>query len=432
MHESSYITMSIIVEKYFQCELKGEVLDVGGGDYNGSYKGLFGDTQLEYFYAEMDNAAPAANPNKLRVDQEGVIENNGKYFDYVISGQMLEHSEDPVFTFRELIRVLKPNGLLALIAPSSGPDHKYPLDCYRFYPDSFRVFSKKCNAKLIDLFLDNLGPWNDLSGVFQKPQTDKKPVEAAPIKFFQVGEIANSGREKDKKIQLKFDENIKLPSTKLRQDATNTGVNYLNVLQKLHLDLKPQKYIEIGVRHGASLLESSAPLSIGIDPAPEVNRKLKANETIYKTTSDQFFRDIDQGNMRDHAKDFDLAFIDGMHLAEFVLRDFMNLESRSHSKSVIVIDDILPPTYESGFRQRQSKVWVGDVWKVIRTLMDQRKDLHIKITQCEPSAMAVITNLNRNNRSLHLRYNPIARSYKKESTISEITTYLKTLDTLPK
>ena len=106
MHESSYLTMSIIVEKYFQRELKGEVLDVGGGDYNGNYKGLFEDTQLEYFYAEMDNAAPAANSNKLRVDQEGAIKNNGKYFDYVISGHMLQHCEDPVFTFRELIRVL--------------------------------------------------------------------------------------------------------------------------------------------------------------------------------------------------------------------------------------------------------------------------------------------------------------------------------------
>ena len=134
--------------------------------------------------------------------------------------------------------------------------------------------------------------------------------------------------------------------------------------------------------------------------------------------------------MRDHAKDFDLAFIDGMHLAEFALRDFINLESRSHSKSVIVIDDILPPTFESGFRKRESNVWVGDVWKVIRTLMDKRKDLHIKITQCEPSAMAIITNLNKKNQSLRLKYNPIARSYKKESTISEITTYAKALDKL--
>ena len=37
-----------------------------------------------------------------------------------------------------------------------------------------------------------------------------------------------------------------------------------------------------------------------------------------------------------------LAFIDGMHLFEFALRDFINTERHCSPKAVIVFDDILP------------------------------------------------------------------------------------------
>ncbi len=33
--------------------------------------------------------------------------------------------------------MLTPDGLVAVIAPSGGYVHQYPLDCWRFYPDSW-------------------------------------------------------------------------------------------------------------------------------------------------------------------------------------------------------------------------------------------------------------------------------------------------------
>jgi ubiquinone/menaquinone biosynthesis C-methylase UbiE len=63
--------------------------------------------------------------------------------DIVLSGQMLEHCGQFWRVFNEIFRVLKPDGLAFVIAPSSGPVHRYPVDCYRFLsrllPGSRRV-----------------------------------------------------------------------------------------------------------------------------------------------------------------------------------------------------------------------------------------------------------------------------------------------------
>ena len=39
-------------------------------------------------------------------------------------------------SYLEILRILKPVGLFYLNAPSDGAVHKYPVDCWRFYPDS--------------------------------------------------------------------------------------------------------------------------------------------------------------------------------------------------------------------------------------------------------------------------------------------------------
>lgn len=39
----------------------------------------------------------------------------------------------------EVARVLKLGGLFFLIAPSKRPEHRYPVDCWRYYPDGYRA-----------------------------------------------------------------------------------------------------------------------------------------------------------------------------------------------------------------------------------------------------------------------------------------------------
>jgi hypothetical protein len=71
----------------------------------------------------------------------------------------------------------------------------------------------------------------------------------------------------------------------------------------------------------------------------------------------------------------ELALIDGMHHAEFALRDFINIERNSAPWSVIVFDDALPENHEQALRARATVAWTGDVFRVEQVLKRYRPDL---------------------------------------------------------
>jgi SAM-dependent methyltransferase len=55
-------------------------------------------------------------------------------FDLVISGQVLEHVQEPWYLVREMARVLKPRGRMILTAPWMWEIHSYPEDYWRILP----------------------------------------------------------------------------------------------------------------------------------------------------------------------------------------------------------------------------------------------------------------------------------------------------------
>ena len=69
------------------------------------------------------------------------------------------------------------------------------------------------------------------------------------------------------------------------------------------------------------------------------------------------------------------AFIDGMHLFENALQDFINVELWSNEASIIAIDDVFPRSQEEAKRERETKKWCGDVWRVLACLAETRPDL---------------------------------------------------------
>lgn len=72
----------------------------------------------------------------------------------------------------------------------------------------------------------------------------------------------------------------------------------------------------------------------------------------------------------------DLAFIDGMHLAEYALRDLIAAERFTTPGSLILLDDMLPLDVPMANRVRTSAgMWTGDVYKVAQALRTLRPDL---------------------------------------------------------
>jgi SAM-dependent methyltransferase len=162
--------MARCIEKYSPViarEAKGRrpvVVDIGSMNVNGSYRELFAPLDWDYIGIDMapGNGVDLVIPDPYKLPLPDACA------DCVVSGQMLEHNEFFWLTFAEKIRILGPTGLVFMIAPSKGPIHRYPVDCYRFYPDSYAALAKYTNSILVDCWLENDAAWGDLVGVFSK------------------------------------------------------------------------------------------------------------------------------------------------------------------------------------------------------------------------------------------------------------------------
>ena len=175
-----------------------------------------------------------------------------------------------------------------------------------------------------------------------------------------------------------------------------------NFLSLLHSTLQPRGYLEVGVHQGDSLVLAACP-ALGIDPAPILNRNLRHNETIIVASSDQFF----ESAANEAIPIVDLAFIDGMHLFEFALRDFMNVEQHSNLQTVVVFDDMLPRNQEEAARDQCLGDWTGDVWKVTNLLSTYRPDLELRLVDTFPTGTLVVWNLDPGNQKLSDLYETI-------------------------
>jgi SAM-dependent methyltransferase len=170
MHRSSMKNMDICIKKHLEplrlltSEKKLKVIDIGALDVNGSYRTLFDKAAYDYIGADLASGKGV----DLEMTDPYRIPVQDNFADCVISGQMLEHNEFFWLTFAEMIRILNNTGYLFLIAPSKGPIHRYPVDCYRFYPDSYAGLAKLTNTILVDCWMDTKSEWGDLVGVFVK------------------------------------------------------------------------------------------------------------------------------------------------------------------------------------------------------------------------------------------------------------------------
>ena len=200
-------------------------------------------------------------------------------------------------------------------------------------------------------------------------------------------------------------------------------MNRHEFLRQLHAIARPRNYLEIGVNDGRSLSLSRTP-SIAVDPGFRITTPIRCDLHLVKATSDNFFaRPKPIAHLQSGRNPFrnlrrgrpplaryrggtilDLSFIDGMHLFEFVLRDFMNVERYSDWTSLIVLDDVLPRNVDEAARDRHTSAWTGDVFRVMDVLREHRPDLILLPMDTEPTGVLVVLGADPANDVLRDRY----------------------------
>lgn len=190
------------------------------------------------------------------------------------------------------------------------------------------------------------------------------------------------------------------------------GMHYIEVLKTFHHELRPQNYLEIGTATGDSLVFVTCP-TIAIDPEFHLRPdalKGKPVCALYQMMSDRFFESHDPKTIL--GGPVEMAFLDGMHRCEFLLRDFINVERHCKRNSVIFIHDCVPvETLIADRVNRQHSIeshrtgwWIGDVWRTLLMLKSRRPDLRITVLDAFPTGLACITNLDQSSRILSRDY----------------------------
>lgn len=181
MHDSSYRKMKSFAERYLArgIELPLQIIDIGGRSVDGGdgYRKLF---ELEAWNYRVLDLEAGHNVDIVVQDPYNWSAIPSASIDVAVSGQVLEHVEFPWLTIVEVERILKPGGVVCLIVPSAGPEHRYPLDCWRIYPDGIRALAKQAKLEVVEVFTEwGVGQWQDTFAVLRKPIDGSAKTESA-------------------------------------------------------------------------------------------------------------------------------------------------------------------------------------------------------------------------------------------------------------
>ena len=196
------------------------------------------------------------------------------------------------------------------------------------------------------------------------------------------------------------------------------GRPYIPFMSFLMRSFGAESYFEIGTRQGVSLSGATCK-SVAVDPAFAIKADAIGQKEIcmfFQMPSDHFFQKHNLTSLL--GGPFSAAFLDGFHVFEYLLRDFMHTEKHGRRNSVIFLHDCLPrvalmaerrPRRDGEFKYG----WTGDVWKVVPILKKYRPDLRIYALDCPPSGLIMITNLDPSNTTLEDKYYDIVKEFEE-------------------
>jgi SAM-dependent methyltransferase len=176
MHEASKAGMKLNLNKYCSEFFDEEIVvaDIGSRNKQGrgnSYKDKM-PTIWKYLGLDLN---PGRNVDVI-MPGEYEIPLETESVDLVISGQCLEHVNNPFKLVTEAARILKPGGLMILVAPFIFVEHKHPVDTFRYLPDGMRSLFKEAGLETLDAYTTP----SEIHRITKLPQEDcwgiaKKP-----------------------------------------------------------------------------------------------------------------------------------------------------------------------------------------------------------------------------------------------------------------
>ena len=178
MHSSAMRIGGKFLENYWHQGME-TILEIGSYDVNGSLRKMqpSGSTWVGVDIEDgpgVDKVVEIGRP--LPFDDSS--------FDLIVATSVFEH--DPSFwkTLADMARLVKDTGHIFITAPSNGMVHRFPLDCFRFYPDASVSFLNiisdiRPGSRLEESFIgeqDHEGLWNDFAANFSMSSA-KQPKE---------------------------------------------------------------------------------------------------------------------------------------------------------------------------------------------------------------------------------------------------------------
>lgn len=134
-------------KRFFDCYLHEvaapEILEIGSCDVNGGLRSI-APKGCRYWGVDVTDGEGV----DIVLDDPYRLPWQASVFDAVVTTSVFEHTSMFWLTLVECMRVLKPTGVMYVNAPSNGAYHRYPVDCWRFYPDAGIAMAEWCRRSL--------------------------------------------------------------------------------------------------------------------------------------------------------------------------------------------------------------------------------------------------------------------------------------------
>lgn len=132
-------------------------------------------------------------------------------------------------------------------------------------------------------------------------------------------------------------------------------------------------YLEVGVSEGVTFHSLKAGKKVAVDPDFKIDPSRREHNSEYnEITSDEFFLQSANGS-----REFDVIYLDGLHIFEQTLRDLNNALTVLKDGGIVVIDDVRPNNYQASLPnpaladavrralRSEDRSWMGDVYRLV-------------------------------------------------------------------